>query len=402
MATQNRAARLLLRLVGRFITPARFIAGMAAVCFLIAWNRDIALLYGLSSLLLALLLVSWILPLWVLRKLRIHRRQTGVARAGASLQMSYRFISESPLYFLAVAETIPGAERQEHFIPRADLSEPVTLSYEAPRRGVFVLGHCEVTSSWPFGFIRQKRRVPVNPVTITVVPRVYRIARLPQPHAEHAVAEGADSFLSRGMHSEFAGVRPYRTGDSLKHIHWGASARRQEMVVREYHSFDRPSWLMVVDAGTGSSIGDNEDSTLEYALQIAASVMEYARSHNIRLQVYVNNATTMRLTVEPGTHDIIEHLKALAAVQEDGRQSYQSAIVSALAEQGDVPVLMTVRRDSQEISPGQAGGHLDIVYNDASFTQPMGRYAEGWRQVNPGHFILDLHRLSSLSQVLAS
>ena len=396
---------LQLRRVGhwasRYVTPVRFISVMAVLCFLIAWNRDIALLYGLSALLLSLLVVSWILPWWVLRGTRVVRQQQGIASAGRELTLKYRFVSARPLWFLTVGEQLPGYEGlQKHFLPQTQLLRQETLTYSCPQRGCFCLDTVWLARSWPFGFLPRHIEVPCEPAEITVVPRVHRIRSLPQPVAGHVVMEGADSQLSRGAHSDFAGVRPYRQGDSLKYVHWSASARQQQMVVREYHSFDHPSWLMVVDGCQGHAIGEGAESSFELALQIAASVMEYARAHQYRFTLFVSSEPPVRLQLEPGMHSIMECLETLAAVQDNGAMSYEAAVQQALSEQDDTPVLITVRRDSQTLNHVAAGGLLDIVYNDASFEAPLGRYAEGWKQLSEAHYRLDLHRLSSLSQVL--
>jgi len=131
-------------------------------------------------------------------------------------------------------------------------------------------------------------------------------------------------------------------------------------------------------------------------------MLEYARQQGIRMLLYINSAQPVRLAIEPGAPNSLEYLEILAAIRDDGTLPYQQAVTQALAEQSDSPVLITVRRDSQTLSMNTRGGHLEVVYNDASFETPMGRYPEGWKQQAPDHFMLHLHRLSSLSQVLSS
>src|SRR5690606_41705361 len=72
----------LLHWLAQHITAPRLLWLLALLCFLIAWNRGIALLYGLLALILALLLVSWVLPGWMMRGLQVQRQVLGNAVAG--------------------------------------------------------------------------------------------------------------------------------------------------------------------------------------------------------------------------------------------------------------------------------------------------------------------------------
>ena len=44
-----------------------------------------------------------------------------------------------------------------------------------------------------------------------------------------------------------AGLREYKPGDELRHVHWKASARRQDLVVKEYEGDSRPGLEVLLD-----------------------------------------------------------------------------------------------------------------------------------------------------------
>lgn len=393
--------------LGRYVNAHRFLWLMSLVCFLIAWNRGIALLYGLLALMLSLILLSWIMPWWALRRVSVERRQQGMAVAGQQLRLRYQFRTRTPLFFIRIGEQIPGHDPQQsetaaHFLARVTADDDIVLACSCPRRGVFTLPAPQVSCAWPFGFVERRLPVPAEEVCIEVVPKSFRIRHLPSPATHNPLVMGADSYLNRSSHSEFAGVRPYREGDSLKHVHWSASARQQQLVVREFHSFDTPSWLVVVDGQAGSKLGEGADSTFEYALQIAASMLEYARHQQLKLTLVVGSRKPLALMQEAGARDSSDALTALAAVQDDGEQSYQQLLDNTLAAMPDSPVVMTIRHDRQRINLPRAAGHLDVVFAADSFGQPLKKYAEGWQPVAEGVLRLDLHRLSKLHQVFAS
>jgi uncharacterized protein (DUF58 family) len=44
-----------------------------------------------------------------------------------------------------------------------------------------------------------------------------------------------------------AGLREYKPGDELRHVHWKASARRRELVVKEYEGDSQPGLEVLLD-----------------------------------------------------------------------------------------------------------------------------------------------------------
>lgn len=391
------ALQPLLGRLERHLTAQRLLWLLTLLCFLIAWNRGIALLYGLFALLAALLLISWVLPWWAMRSVQLQRWQQGDAVAGGNVMLAYRLHSPRPQYFLHLLEQLPGQPPQGHFLPQLQPEQEWQLPYACARRGVFSLPPTDVRCAWPFGFVERRHRTLSAATTLTVLPHTFPIRRLPQPLTDNPVMEGADSFLSRGAHSEFAGVRPYRDGDSLRQVHWAASARQQQLVVREYHSYDTPSWLVVVDGQAGSALGEGTDTTFEYAIQMAASLLQFAARQQLSLTVVVGCAQPLRLTVTAGMRDIRPQLEALAAVQDDGALPYQQVLEYELSQHAARPVLITVRRQSQALQPHRHSGHIDIVYADDSFVHPLRSYREGWQDLGPVQR-LHLHRRSQLAQ----
>lgn len=394
--------RPLLNFFARYMNAHRFLWLMSLLCFLIAWNRGIALLYGLLALMLALILVSWVMPWWALRHLTLNRVQQGQAVAGQTLRLHYRFHCRKPVFFLRIREALESDGGTVHFLPGVSDGDEVTLSYVAPMRGIHFLPAPVISCAWPFGFVERHCYASTDEARLVVMPKTFRIRNLPLPVSNNPLPVGADSSLNRSAHSEFAGVRPHRDGDSLRHVHWAASARQQQLVVREFHSFDSPSWLVLVDGQQGAALGEGADSTFEFAVQIAASLLLYAQSQQLKLTLVVSGKKPLILHMEAGVQDVSDYLQALAWVKDDGDEDYQSLINRTLAARQDSPLVVTVRRDSKALTLPAGFGHIDVVYNDVSFSQPLARYDEGWHTPAPGVQQLKLHRLSKLHQVFAS
>jgi uncharacterized protein (DUF58 family) len=93
-------------------------------------------------------------------------------------------------------------------------------------RGVAELTGLQITSRWPFGWFERTVDQPL-PAEIVVYPRPLgggtRIG--------HGLPGDADTDDPRPGDGDFAGLRPYQPGDSLRLIHWPTSARVGEPVI---------------------------------------------------------------------------------------------------------------------------------------------------------------------------
>jgi uncharacterized protein (DUF58 family) len=112
-------------------------------------------------------------------------------------------------------------------VPRAGWRHHVEL--HAMRRGPVGAHAWVVESSDPVGMFRGRRTSADFEVAL-VLPRFTSLARRPQARE----LEASVAAPRAGSGTELFGVREYRPGDSLRRIHWRSSARRGELVVREY------------------------------------------------------------------------------------------------------------------------------------------------------------------------
>ena len=97
------------------------------------------------------------------------------------------------------------------------------------RRGPVGATSWRIASSDPLGFFRFARQSPDREVAL-VLPR---FASLRDRH-EVRELEASAAAPRAGSGNELFGVREFRPGDPLRRIHWRSSARRGELVVREF------------------------------------------------------------------------------------------------------------------------------------------------------------------------
>jgi uncharacterized protein (DUF58 family) len=143
-----------------------------------------------------------------------------------------------------------------------------------------------VASAFPLGLVRCELRFDL-PVELLAFPRLLGLGELGQ------LPGGADdrafdrSRVSAGD-EELAGVREWREGESLRHVHWRISARRGELVLREMRRpSERPVELVLATLVDGPPTAAGRRRAFELAVSLAATLAEHhlRRGHAVRLRL---------------------------------------------------------------------------------------------------------------------
>lgn len=143
-----------------------------------------------------------------------------------------------------------------------------TYSLAAERRGILAVGPLEVRIGDPFGLAAVS--APAAPVTeLTVWPAVEEVLPLP-PVSGDEHRDGVGLALARSSTVEdFYALRDYAEGDDLRRVHWRATAKRDDLVVRQDEMPRRSRATVVLDTRAGA----HRDDTFERAVSAAASVV---------------------------------------------------------------------------------------------------------------------------------
>lgn len=180
--------------------------------------------------------------------------------------------------FLA-RDTAGGFERavQVHGLaPGA--SRPYDYHLPTPVRGRMPVGPLTLSRTDPFGLARNSLTVG-DTVTLWVHPRSYpalaRTGGFPRHHHE-----GRSNEHLRGS-LDLRELREYQPGDEVRDIHWKATARTGQLMVKESADPDQPRLTVVLDTRASSM----PESGFEEAADIAASLLRSAAlaGHHARL-----------------------------------------------------------------------------------------------------------------------
>lgn len=148
------------------------------------------------------------------------------------------------------------------------------------RRGLFRVGPAVLETSDPLGLVR-RFRVDADVRFVTVLPRTVEIGhRWPLGHRPIHEVPRRSLFEDP---SRFLGVRDYRAGDSLRRIHWRATARSGRLQVKLFEPAVLEGVLVAVEMGSAAwsqaSAESGADPAVELAVTAAASIAEFVLAH---------------------------------------------------------------------------------------------------------------------------
>ena len=137
-----------------------------------------------------------------------------------------------------------------------------------------------------------------------------------------------------------SGVRNYEPGDSFNRIHWPSTARTGQLMVKLFELDPASDIWVILDLDKSVHVGEGDEGTEEFAVQIAASIARFFLVAN-RSVGFISFGK--RLFVEEA---------------ERGAQHY-TRILEALAlatAEGDLPIGTLVQEESKRF-----GRHTTVV-----------------------------------------
>jgi uncharacterized protein (DUF58 family) len=219
------------------------------------------------------------------------------------------------------------------------------------RRGLYTLGPTRLRTGDPFGIYTLTIHDP-HASTVLVTPPQLALSSL----RIGAGGWGGDQARRRGVlvrEVSDSGVRDYLPGDSLKRIHWRASAHQDSLVVRQMEAAAAPDWWIVVDLERAAQCGGGQETTLELSIVLAASLA--SRGFRERRRVGMTFAGP-QLNWLPPRGDRMQRWRILRALAkaEAGHRSLADLLAMTLPPQSARMIVITPSTNPAWIA---AGGH---------------------------------------------
>ena len=169
----------------------------------------------------------------------------------------------------------PGVELEHGDNPvalalRSGERRELAFDARAARWGGHAIGPTYLRARDPLGLLVWERVAPMRP-ELRTYPREDVLRRVLQP-VETQVFSGNEVARTKSEGIEFADIRPWAPGDTLKRVNWRASARREELWVNEAHPERNTDVILFVDSFAEARL--DGQSTLDLAVRATATLAD--------------------------------------------------------------------------------------------------------------------------------
>ena len=312
--------------------------------------------------------VSWIWSRFALNQLSISRHARSLrASMGDVFEEHFEVTNEgrlSKLWVEIANETdmpnaagsrlmsMVGGEQTRTYLGRTWLTQ----------RGGFPLGPTKITSGDPFGLFRVQQTVPASDALV-VLPMIYPIESFVSPPG---MLTGGQVIRRKAVDitPHAAGVREYVHGDPMKRIHWPLTARRGELIVKEFEQDPQSEIWLFLDAQATVHVEKPYElpiektenwmfherpefelppSTLEYGVSIGASLVHYFISQQRSVGMISASRSFTVIPAERSERQENKILETLAFLKAQSRYSVAGLVTAQAGQlpQGSSAVLIT-------------------------------------------------------------
>jgi uncharacterized protein (DUF58 family) len=173
------------------------------------------------------------------------------------------------------------------------------------RRGRVRIGGFELSTRFPFGFFRTRRRLRARDVEIVIYPK-------PEPVGDdlHLLPIDAGQLEAerRGAGHDLHSLREYQPHDDVRRIYWKATARQGRPIVREFTAEDERRVHVVLDPFAEPADGPDARERFEQAVTQTASLVSHFLEERAEVRLSLGDETTRYGVGRPHLYDCLRRL----------------------------------------------------------------------------------------------
>ncbi len=220
----------------------------------------------------------------------------------------------------------------------------ISLELLPSRRGNLSLSHIELACPDVTGLLFRVKYFSA-PQHVLVTPRCHALPALSVPACANPLGVARPLAGNQVGQQEFHSLRDYRFGDSLRHIHWRASAKRGEPIVKQYSDGSLSPFVLVLDFVA-------EPIAFEALLETASSLAFAAVRDGLGVPALA--AVGAREGCQLQHFDTLTALDARLAVSSPNRHADFTSSVSRLAlDARQIAVFVTCHNDVARLAFAQ-------------------------------------------------
>jgi uncharacterized protein (DUF58 family) len=311
---------------------------------------------------------SWLWTRFSLRGVSVKRRTRSLrASVGDAFEEHFELANDSRIGKLWIElsneSNMPGARGSRLMTMIGGKQKRTHLARTwLFRRGGYKLGPTRLISGDPFGLFRAEKIFPAEH-SLVVLPTIYEISSFLSPPG---LLPGGQVIRRKAQDitPHASGVREYVPGDPMKRIHWPTTARRGQLLVKEFEQDPQAEVWLFLDAQrivhaeksskASESFGDSwmldrrpkfelPLSSLEYAISITASLAHYYLKQPRAVGLVTATPQFRVIPAEWSERQEGKILETLAFIEADGELSMAGLVAAQAGQlpQGSSAILVT-------------------------------------------------------------
>ena len=326
-----------------------FVVILVIVAFA-AWNTGNNLLFLVFSIMLSTLFVSWAAARAALRDLNVSARFPDHIFAGEAVEVIVTLRNGKRLLpsFSILVETEGMAEPPGRagktkksrgrfkrrtlgyfiYVPHRAAAEQ-NVEHLFSKRGHVLVSGFELSTRFPFGFFRHRRRLGARDVDIVVYPK-------PEPVTDELnllpLHTGQTASMRRGPGHDLLLLRDYQPRDDLRHIDWKATARARRLTVREFTAEDERRITIVLDTRLTEDI-DEENFRIRFESGVvqAASLVKHFIGERAEVRLMLGDEGGRFGTGQEHMYSCLRRLALVRPTREPDIESWPKDLLEAVA-----------------------------------------------------------------------
>ena len=314
----------------------------------------------------------------------------------AIVQLS--LISGRRLHSAIVEDVVRSLGTAAFVAERVDEREPMTARYEVlcKPRGVYKVGPATVKVRDPMALaesVSTGRRAD----RLVVFPRVEHLTGLPVVRGQDPNVNSARANFSHSAGDDFFTLREYQRGDDLRHVHWPASAHRDELMIKQLEMPWQSRALVLLDVRTGAY---STPDAFEHAVRGSASAIKHLYRQGFSPTLWTGQARGTPVATTRGYELAMEELATVqtspelafgslvARMRREGLAGGALVLVTGVLDADGVAVFKTLSRDyyktvvmtvsereNEAVARVKRAGAVTVTSGPASKWEPAWREA---------------------------
>ena len=279
-------------------------------------------MFYLAGMCAAALLIAVVYTATIRLDLAVSRSASPAKlRAGSPARVDLRIQNRSrrPTPTMTVQDRVQKTQGAVLTLAPISNSTSAKVAYRLPasRRGPIEIGPLSLTLGDPLG-LTKTTVVASGSVELLVHPELINLSKLKSSAGRDPLAEQRRARSVSSSGDEFFALRPYMVGDELRRVHWPATARSGELVVRQDEKPRTGRVTVVLDHQSGAYTEEGFERAVSAALSALYAAWngeDALRFSNSANPTGVDLTTRSELTAIDGRLAYLERVKTGSLVE---------------------------------------------------------------------------------------